>query len=117
MHVNYEKLGKRIKAFRNLNDLTQEQLAEKTEFTVSHISNLETGATPSIAALVKIAGVLKVTPNDLLVDSLPSITSTTCMDKAEVLGDCSAEETSILMENMISLKRILRANSKPGRRA
>jgi len=58
--MDEKKLGKKIKLARIELDLTQTQLAQKTNTKQKSISRYETGASlPSIKTLVKIAKVLK----------------------------------------------------------
>jgi transcriptional regulator with XRE-family HTH domain len=59
-------LGKRIAEIRKSNGLTQENLAEKTGYSVEFISLVERGLNaPSVAGLAKIAKALKVEVKDL----------------------------------------------------
>lgn len=62
--------GKRIKQYRNLRDLTQEELGKKVGgVSKSFISKLENEKVdPSLEMLNKIASVLKVDVGDLLSD-------------------------------------------------
>ena len=53
------EIGEKIKNLRILNDLTQEELADRTELTKGYISQLENGLTsPSIATLIDILSAL-----------------------------------------------------------
>lgn len=67
-----DSLGKKLKYYRNKNNLSQKALAEKVNMKQNTISGLETGTinTFSIAKLDKIAEVLNVTLDDLLCDSI-----------------------------------------------
>ena len=63
------RLGIKIAALRHLSGMTQEQLAERTEYSVDFISLVERGINaPSVDGLAKIAAVLKTTVADLFVD-------------------------------------------------
>lgn len=58
--------GKRLRALRRANDMTQENLAEKIGVSVEFISNVERGINaPSFETLEKIAIVLKTKYKDL----------------------------------------------------
>ena len=71
------------------------------------ISNIENGNTkPSIDAFINIANALKVTPDQLLIDSLPE-NAQNKNDLNSLLLDCTPEEVSILVENITSLKKVL----------
>ena len=69
--IDYVALGKRIREWRKAKNITQEQLANATDKTVQHISNIERCHTKvSLSTLVEIANCLDVSANDLLCDSL-----------------------------------------------
>ena len=71
MEINYIKLGERVRFFRLQAKLSQEDLAEKADIGVRHVSYIENGNTnPSVDVLAKIATSLNVTLDQLLIDSL-----------------------------------------------
>lgn len=107
MNIKYEKLGNRIRLYRNEKGLTQEQLSEMVFLNVVHISNIENGKKhPSLEALVNIAAALDVTADQLLADSLPK-TANNKKDLNALLLDCSPEKVSILVDNFTRLMEIL----------
>lgn len=60
-------LGKRIKQFRELTRLTQEQLAEKARISTTHLGLIETGKRRiGLKTLQKVAKVLNVKVRDLI---------------------------------------------------
>jgi len=64
---NYVLLGKNIKKYRQLAEMTQEQLAEAAGCSDRHIGQIETGKNiPSLAKTVKIANALNVSVDRLL---------------------------------------------------
>lgn len=69
--VNYLMLGMRIRETRKLRQMTQEQLAEQAEISLSFLGHIERGSrTPSLETVVAICNVLNVSPQYLLQDSL-----------------------------------------------
>lgn len=67
MEIDLTEIGRRIANKRKSLEYTQGTLAEKTGFSVNHISNIENNnTTPSIDAVVKIASALGTTPDYLL---------------------------------------------------
>ena len=61
-----QELGKNIKKYRKLNNITQERLAETVNIEINSISSIETGKFfPSPDNLVKIANTLNVSLSDL----------------------------------------------------
>ena len=64
-----ERVGRRIKGFREARGLSQARLAEKVELASTTVSRMERGAYgPSWDALERIATVLEVHPAELLME-------------------------------------------------
>jgi len=60
-NIDYKELGKRIRAERRRQDLTQEKLAEMAEISDSFMGHIERGGrTLSIETLAKLANVLNL---------------------------------------------------------
>ena len=69
MDFNYAAMGQRIKKARKAKKLTQEQLAELCGLSTAHIGHVERGTRAlSIETLVKLALVLEVSTDYLLLD-------------------------------------------------
>ena len=69
--MDYQLLGKRIQLYRKQKGLTQSQLAEAAGYSHTYIGSLENGRSkPSLEAVIRIANLLGVTPDQLLGDSL-----------------------------------------------
>ena len=67
-------LGKRIKAARERVGMTQEDLAAAVDYSVDHVSVVERGVKPpKLEKLVAIANVLNVGTDELLQDSLKTL--------------------------------------------
>ncbi len=65
-----EKLGRRIRALRRLKRITQQELAEKVQISVSMLSKIERGnRLPKPQLLEHIASKLNVSRNELFVIS------------------------------------------------
>ena len=65
--ISYQQLGARIRALRQQRDLTQTKLAKLLGTKQTAISEVERGNRGlSLQQLVKLAKVLKTTPNDIL---------------------------------------------------
>ena len=66
MSVDFILLGQNIKKYRKMADLTQEQLANMTGYTDSHIGQIENAyGIPSYEAVCNIANALNVTMDQL----------------------------------------------------
>ena len=62
------QFGRRLKYLRKQADLTQEQLADKTDLTIESISNIERGLFgPKFDNLEKIAAVIEVEVKELFI--------------------------------------------------
>ena len=65
--MDYVALGKSIKKFRHIADLTQEDLADFCDCSASHIARIELGISiPSLDMMVRIANALHVTIDKLV---------------------------------------------------
>lgn len=55
MTIDYKALGAKIKEYRKKENITQEQLAEMADISLSHMSNIETAsASERITSSIKI---------------------------------------------------------------
>ena len=109
MALDRAGIGARIKYYRMEKQLSQENLAERTELSHVYISYLERGErTPSLESIINIANALNVSADDLLSDSLLISNSRSEPHGIEILYDCSSEELSIILRCIESLKEILR---------
>ena len=107
MEINYIKLGDRIRFYRQQAKLSQEELAEATELSNVHVSKIENGNTKhSVEIIVNIATTLRITPDLLLIDSLPEHPQNK-NDLNTLLLECTPEEVSILVDNFTGLKKTL----------
>lgn len=73
MTVDYDKIGIRIAQRRHELKMKQNYLAEITDLSNNHISNIENGRSiPSLETLAKICEKLGVTPDYLLLGNIKS---------------------------------------------
>lgn len=67
MLIDTQVLAERVKKLRHQRNLTQEQLAERTELSVVYISNVECAKrVPSLDTMLSLCRVLECTPDELL---------------------------------------------------
>lgn len=65
--MDYAEIGQRIKKYRKLRKLSQEQLAEKVDISTTHMSHIETGVTKlSLQVLVDLSVALDTSTDSLL---------------------------------------------------
>lgn len=111
MGIDYKALGKRVREYRKIKGLTQEQLCEEIGIVSQHhISMIETGTrAPSLEILVRIANALGITVDDLLQEELIFYHNPSWRSQAEsVFNDCTVREIQALIECLSELKRIIR---------
>ena len=102
--MEYYKIGQKIRKYRKAMGMSQEQLAECAEISVTHMSHIETGNTKlSLPVLVEIAKVLEVRTDDLLFDS-PSQKELSVKELTETLETCTANEIRIITDMTKALK-------------
>lgn len=111
MNLNYVAIGKRMKTARNNINMTQETLAELTEFSVPHISHIENGKTKlSLPAIVAISNVLGTTVDELLCDNINKNEAYIQSELLQVLSDCSRSELKIITNIVSMMKAFIREN-------
>ncbi len=99
----YKKFGIILKNFRNENNLTQEQLAEKLGISFKYISRIETGnGGLKTQTLINYMNILGISPNLLYADL---ITNETVLDDIEISKKMSklSIENKLLVSSIIDL--------------
>jgi transcriptional regulator with XRE-family HTH domain len=114
MEIDYKAIGQRIKIARIRKGITQDQMAEKTNLSNPHISNVETGNTkPSLPTIIKIANALDVSVDELLCDSVKRSRAVFEQELEELLEDCSDKELRGIIEIAKTSKKVFRKTLKP----
>ena len=108
--IDIESIGSRVKYHRIRNKLSQEELAYLAKVSRVYISYLERGERiPSMESFINIANALNVSADELLANNLLVAGNSINSSELDILFDCSANERQILLENMRTLKDILRS--------
>ena len=64
-------LGKKIKDYREYNSFTQEYVSKELDLATNHYGRIERGENScTINNFIKLCNILKITPNELLIDFL-----------------------------------------------
>lgn len=109
--LNYYRIGQRIREFRKLNNLSQEQLAERVNISTTHMSHIETGNTKlSLPVFVNIAETLGVTTDELLGSKNTNTKEDSMKQIDSILHQCSLQEIKILTDIVRSAKESIRKN-------
>ncbi|MBE5964679.1 MAG: helix-turn-helix transcriptional regulator [Lachnospira sp.] len=104
MELDYNLIGQRIKMYRKYRRLSQEQLAEKVNISIPHMSHIETANTKlSLQVFIDIADALCVRTDTLLQDSLPD-SDNTKSDIIALLDTCTPEQLLILHDIISATK-------------
>lgn len=103
--MDYYKIGQRIRHFRKALGLSQEQLAERTGISLTHMSHIETGNTKlSLAVLVRMADALHTSTDELLFDTPKNQRQIGEERVRSVLESCTPREAKIIAEIVESAK-------------
>ena len=103
--MNYEKIGMRIRLFRQKKGLSQEQLAELADISVTHMSHIETGNTKlSLPVFVAISKALDVRTDELLHDPSPDHSSV-IRELTGVLDTCTPEQARCIVDIVKATKQ------------
>ncbi len=109
MEVNYLAIGERIRKIRKSKKISQEKLAELADYSITHISHIETGSVKaSIEAFLNIAAALECTPNDIFCDSMAGAKETFLNQITEKLVDCTEFEIRVISDIVNATKQSLR---------
>lgn len=107
--MDYESLGMRIKQARQEMKKSQEELAYEVGLSRTFLGLVETGnKAPKLDSLVAIANALKVSLDQLLVDSLSNSGAVKDNELEYLLLDCTKQEKALITKNAIALREILR---------
>ena len=116
--INYKALGAKIKEYRKKENITQEQLAEMADISLSHMSNVETASVSvSLPALMLIADALGVTIDELLVDSYSKKQKKYFYSKKMdlIMEQCETVEQEIIVNTVSTLAdNLLKSRKKEG---
>ena len=109
--IDYVDIGLRIKNLRRKQALSQEQLAENTGLSISHISHIENASTKlSLPSLVIIANYFQVSIDYLLCGSLSSVRNIYLTQIDELLSSCNDADLHIILETVGTLTDSLHKN-------
>ncbi len=109
--MDYYEIGQRIRKYRKALGFSQEQLAEKVDISITHMSHIETGNTKlSLQVLVDIAHALGESTDAILFGKENNTKESAISDIAGLLEDCSLQESNFLKELVFSAKTSLRKN-------
>lgn len=96
--MDYERIGTRVRYFRQRKGFSQEQLAELVDISVTHMSHIETGNTKlSLPVFVALSEALGVRADELLNDPAPDHSSVS-REIAAVLDTCTPQQARCIAD-------------------
>lgn len=97
--MDYYKIGQKVRKIRKARGLSQEELAEKIDISITHMSHIETGNTKlSLPVFVDIANALEVRTDDLLDSNPAAATSAALEEISSVLEHCNAKQAKVIAD-------------------
>lgn len=103
--MDLKSIGKNIRKYRNQKKLRQEQLAELTDLSTNYIGMVERGEkVPSLETFLKLANVLEVSADLLLIDVLEKgyvVKNSVIAEKLEKLSVQDRDKIYDVIETMI----------------
>lgn len=110
--LDYVEIGSKIRAYRKMRNLSQEQLAEKIWISTTHMSHIETGSTKlSLPVLVDISNILGVGIDDLLDTEANARKKVTTNKINEILNSCTPDQIRIIEQIITATKKALDENA------
>ena len=109
--MDYIAIGQRIRNIRKSRMLSQEQLAEKIDISVTHMSHIETGNTKlSLPVLVALASVLDVSIDELVYDKKKNSNTDLINELVKLISDCDYEKLMVINDVLRVLVKSLNRN-------
>ena len=101
--LDYAAIGDRIRRYRELSRMTQEQLSERCALSTVYIGHLERGTrSPSLETLAKISQILHVSLDDLVFGEA-EINNNMIKILSLTLEDKSPEKVKIFLKTVCAL--------------
>lgn len=111
MSLNFNLIGQRIKESRLCKRISQAELAEQIDMSVSYISQIETAKKQaSLESLVRIANALEITVDHMLNGNQTSDPAEYQSDLIQLLEGCTSCEKRIIYEIAFAVKKSLSDN-------
>ena len=102
-------IGRRIAEIRREVGMTQDQLAEKADISVVHLSNVERGKKmPGLPVLIRIAEALEVATDWILRANVPGTYAVANGRIGALLRDCTNDEMQDLLRILEDVKQAIR---------
>ena len=106
--IRVANVGIRIREARQRQDITQAQLADKINISISHLSAIESGRSNfGVDILMRMTEVLGVSADWLLNTGIPETAGQHGSELDELFTDCTSDEIAAIMRMASQMKRDL----------
>lgn len=106
----YKKIGSRIREIRLQKNMSQANLAEKANISLSHVSDIENGKSAlMLPTFIRIVEALQVSADVLLRSDIPEVNKLYKSEFAEVLEGCTPSEIDSILKIVKEVKQSLHA--------
>lgn len=106
----YKKIGSRIREIRLQKHMSQANLAEKANISLSHVSDIENGKSAlMLPTFIRIVEALQVSADVLLRSDIPEVNKLYKSEFAEVLEGCTPSEIDSILKIVKEVKQSLHA--------
>ncbi len=114
MDQQLQEIGARLKQARIAKNLSQSQLAEAADISVSFLSNLENGRQAmNIKTLTVLLDILNISADWLLNNETDSANRAAALELEKELASCTPKERDTIL-NLVHLMKDSISNMKPG---
>lgn len=105
------EIGARIREARITRNMSQAELAEKANVSLSHVSDIELGKTDiRLQGFIRIIEALQISADEIIRASVPEVSRILSSEYYQVLADCTPEEIHALTAITKQLKETMRTH-------
>jgi len=105
------EIGARIREARLALKMSQSELAEKSNISLPHISEIELGkADIRLQSFIRIIEVLQVSSDAIIKARVPAVSQLLYQEYADILADCTPDEVQALIRITKQLKETMRTH-------
>lgn len=105
----YKRIGERIREVRQDKKMTQAQLANEANISLSHMSDIENGKKQmQLGTFIKITEVLQVSADAILRSNVPEVNLLYQQEFSQILADCSPSEIDAVCRIVQEIKNSFR---------
>ncbi len=113
MDSGLKEVGLRIKEVRKKRRISQADLAEKVNVSISHMSDIETGRTNfGVDIFMRITEALQVSADVLLRTDVPEVDVLYGAEFQELMEGCSSAEKEAMLRTLRNMKAVFQENRK-----